>query len=207
MSRREQEREFKKKLIADAAFQLFTANSYETVTMDDIARASEFGKGTLYQYFSGKEEILFHIVYKGIEQLLYTLEQNCLDIKNAEEALRHYIRLQYEFNRNYNNLFLSLLKRQLEDQLNPEWFAAIRQLKQKKSQIVSYILAEGMQKGVFMPADPLILARIIDALVKGWTIEGLENTAAGRQKDEELAAIIDFILYGIAARIEKPLIS
>ena len=95
----------------------------------------------------------------------------------------------------------------MEDQLNPEWFAAIRQLKQKKSQIVSYILAEGMQKGVFMPADPLILARIIDALVKGWTIEGLENTAAGRQKDEELAAIIDFILYGIAARIEKPLIS
>lgn len=207
MSRREQEREFKKKLIADAAFRLFTANSYETVTMDDIARASEFGKGTLYQYFSGKEEILFHIVYKGIEQLLYTLEQNCLDIKNAEEALRHYIRLQYEFNRNYNNLFLSLLKRQLEDQLNPEWFAAIRQLKQKKSQLVSYILAEGMQKGVFMPADPLRLARIIDAFVKGWTIEGLENTAAGVQKDEELAAIIDFILYGIAARTERPLIS
>lgn len=42
----------------DAAIRLFTAHGFEAPTVDDIAAAAEVGKGTFYNYFASKEEIL-----------------------------------------------------------------------------------------------------------------------------------------------------
>lgn len=44
--------------LIDAAGKLFVEKGYEAATMDEIAAAANFAKGTLYHYFSNKAELL-----------------------------------------------------------------------------------------------------------------------------------------------------
>ena len=48
----------KRQKIFDAALAVFAEQGFHTATMDDIAKASHVAKGTLYRYFSSKEELL-----------------------------------------------------------------------------------------------------------------------------------------------------
>ena len=61
-TRKEREREFKRSEILDAAIQIFAKKGFKATTLDEIAEKSEFGKGTIYNYFSSKEEIYKEII-------------------------------------------------------------------------------------------------------------------------------------------------
>lgn len=67
--RREREREERKDSILEAAEQIFFSKGYDTTTMDEIAEKAEYAKGTLYTYFSSKEELYLAIIVKGVKIL------------------------------------------------------------------------------------------------------------------------------------------
>lgn len=62
LSRKERERLFKRMEILNAAVSLFAEKGYQHTTIDLIAEKAEFGKGTIYNYFRGKEEIYWAII-------------------------------------------------------------------------------------------------------------------------------------------------
>ena len=62
MNRKERERLFKKQEILDATIKIFAKKGFKATTLDEIAEKSEFGKGTIYNYFSSKEEIYKEII-------------------------------------------------------------------------------------------------------------------------------------------------
>jgi TetR/AcrR family transcriptional regulator, repressor of fatR-cypB operon len=61
-SRKDREKIFRKNEILEAAVQLFAVKGYNATTLDEIAAAAQFGKGTLYNYFNSKEEIYIAII-------------------------------------------------------------------------------------------------------------------------------------------------
>ena len=81
MNRKERERLFKKQEILDAAIKIFAKKGFKATTLDEIAEKSEFGKGTIYNYFSNKEEI-----YKETITYISDLHRNIIyeAEKNAE---------------------------------------------------------------------------------------------------------------------------
>lgn len=64
--RKEREKEQRRNDILGAAEKLFFARGYDNVTMDDIAKAVELNKATIYLYFKDKESLYFTIVLRGI---------------------------------------------------------------------------------------------------------------------------------------------
>lgn len=52
--------------LIDAASKLFIEKGYDAATMDEIASAANFAKGTLYHYFSTKAELL-QVLREGFE--------------------------------------------------------------------------------------------------------------------------------------------
>ena len=72
LSRKEQERETRKKLILEGALKVFKDLGLERATMDEIARVAGFGKATLYYYYSSKEEIFNTILLEGWKSLWLT---------------------------------------------------------------------------------------------------------------------------------------
>ncbi len=60
-SRKDKEKKFKRDYIIEQALILFLENGFENTTMSEIAKKSDFAKGTLYLYFSSKDEIIIEI--------------------------------------------------------------------------------------------------------------------------------------------------
>jgi AcrR family transcriptional regulator len=58
----EEIRNASKQAIADAALTLFIHEGYLNVTIDQIAKKAGVSKGLMYNYFSGKEELLSFII-------------------------------------------------------------------------------------------------------------------------------------------------
>ena len=52
------DKEEKRLLIAHAAFSVFGDKGFDRTRMDDVATAAGVGKGTLYEYFNNKEDLL-----------------------------------------------------------------------------------------------------------------------------------------------------
>lgn len=65
--RREKEKDNRRMLILESARSLFFAKGFKDVTVDEIAKLSELGKGSIYLYFSSKEEIYAQILLHHIE--------------------------------------------------------------------------------------------------------------------------------------------
>lgn len=59
--------------IRDAAIGLFLQKGYEGVSVDEIARASEVSKPTIYAHFEGKEDLFVSLLEDACERLLAPL--------------------------------------------------------------------------------------------------------------------------------------
>jgi AcrR family transcriptional regulator len=57
-SRRERKKIAARSRILSAAIDLFSRRGLDAVTMDEIAAAADVGKGTIYNYFAAKEDIV-----------------------------------------------------------------------------------------------------------------------------------------------------
>jgi AcrR family transcriptional regulator len=67
LERRGKEKDSRKKLILKSARTLFFEKGFNNVTVDEIAKISELGKGSIYLCFNSKEEIYAQILLNDIE--------------------------------------------------------------------------------------------------------------------------------------------
>lgn len=70
-SRKERERQQRELLFLDTARTLLVENGYLGLKMDDIAAATEYSKGTLYQHFVSKEDMVMGL---AVETLVKKVE-------------------------------------------------------------------------------------------------------------------------------------
>lgn len=69
-----EERKMRQDRILIGALNVFKSKGLEGATMDEIANASGFGKGTLYYYFKSKEEVFSAILVEGWHNIWESLE-------------------------------------------------------------------------------------------------------------------------------------
>jgi TetR/AcrR family transcriptional regulator len=65
--RRTREKQYRIQNILNAAEKVFFSKGYESATMNEIAREAELGKGTIYLYFKGKDDVHRAIVERGMD--------------------------------------------------------------------------------------------------------------------------------------------
>jgi AcrR family transcriptional regulator len=58
----------KRPQILAAAQEIFAEQGFEAARMDDVARRARVSKGTLYNYFDSKEDLLIHAVIAAMEE-------------------------------------------------------------------------------------------------------------------------------------------
>ncbi len=63
--RKEREREQRREAILDAAQKIFFEKGLVATTMDEIAEAAELSKGTLYLYYTSKEDLYLAVHLRG----------------------------------------------------------------------------------------------------------------------------------------------
>jgi AcrR family transcriptional regulator len=74
ISLREKQRQEREELILQAAEEVFEEKGYYETSMDEIAARVGIAKGTIYTHFPGKEELVFAIFKRNIEQLFREID-------------------------------------------------------------------------------------------------------------------------------------
>lgn len=191
---------FKKSLIVETAQILFSQNSYETVTVDDIARTAGFGKSTVYSFFASKEDILDTVIKTGFEQLSEEFHEISEADMDTIEALNLLIPLQYEFFLKYNSLIFTYFQKCKTGTIKMECLDDIRQLVAQKSAHLSHLMQRGIREGVFLSSDPDYLSWFVTSLIKGICMPSLLRKTEIGDKQKDIMMLRKVILEGILIR-------
>ena len=98
--RREEEKERRRLEIIEAAEQLYAEKGWDAVTMDQFARTARLSRALLYVYFKDKEDLLFAITGRALEELRHrfekVVEKHALGIDQVTAIGRAYSLFQQE---------------------------------------------------------------------------------------------------------------
>ncbi|WP_437816832.1 TetR/AcrR family transcriptional regulator [Sorangium sp. So ce1078] len=73
-ARKEEQKEERRRIIIDAAWQLFQETPYLEVTMAQVAERTRLAKGTLYLYFTTKEELFLAVVDQELAKWFHEVD-------------------------------------------------------------------------------------------------------------------------------------
>jgi len=205
--RRKREKELRERLILDSARELFFNNDYENVTMNDIARAAELGKGTLYSYFESKESIYGALLMEGLEMLKRAIEKAAGSGGDALTRLLALYAAYQEFYRKHPAYFRIIFFMAHKDisalvsRRMPEGVETGREIRE----VVAKVVEQGVEEGTFTPCDSMLTADVLWSSAMG-VIMMIEMQKRNDIKlldndDEEMfARIAQILIIGLTAR-------
>jgi len=98
--RREEEKERRRLEIIEAAEALYAEKGWDAVTMDQVARHARLSRALLYVYFKDKEDLLFAVTSRALDELRQRFENaaqaHALGIDQVTAIGRAYALLQQE---------------------------------------------------------------------------------------------------------------
>lgn len=97
MGRREEKNERTKSAIIENALELFKQRGFESVTVEEITSAAGIAKGTFYNYFQAKSEIIVEEFWKIDRYYSHYADRNLRRYAGADERLRAFTRAQMRY--------------------------------------------------------------------------------------------------------------
>ncbi len=151
--------------ILDAAKRVFHRKGYSAATVDDIARSAELSPAALYLYFKNKDDIYVSL---NLQLLNYLFERLSALEKdkglNADKKVEALKKLFYDVFCFDHLILVNLFHLQASDGLQnlpPERADRLNEIASSCLRILSSILEEGMNQGLFNRHHPTALADII----------------------------------------------
>ena len=165
--KREIKREKKREKILEAAAELFSNKHYHEVMMDDVARLISVAKGTVYNYFTSKEELYFAIMSTRMESLLSLLKTKIESEKSSIDSLRAFVVHLYMFMMKHQKFFLIYQRETLNKQNS--FCEDLLSLEKQMKLMIMQIVSRGEAEGVFRKVEEefaisLILGSIYGAV-------------------------------------------
>jgi uroporphyrinogen-III synthase len=201
VSNKENKKSLKRKKIIESAFQLFSRKSYHEEMMEDVAKLSSIAKGTVYTYFSSKEELYFSIMKLRMEKLTISLKENIKNEISSISSLHSFIVHLYMFMMKYQNFFLMYRKETLKTE--HELCSELIEIEKDFRNILFEIIKSGKNEGLFRNINEDFAVELILGSIYGAVHRGIENDFPETQLKIEREIIFDFILNGLTKELNK----
>ena len=82
--------EDKRRAILDAALRVFAQRGFASARISDIAAAAGIGKGTIYLYYSSKEDLLMGVLESCVDEILTMIDELVVSHVSPVEGLRRF---------------------------------------------------------------------------------------------------------------------
>jgi uroporphyrinogen III methyltransferase/synthase len=194
-TKKENNKQLKRTKIIEAASILFSRKSYHEVMMEEVAKLASIAKGTVYNYYSSKEELYFSIMKGRMEKLNISLKENISGQKSSVDSLHSFILHLYMFMMKHQNFFLMYRKESLsaEHTLCSELIKLENDLKT----ILRRIIKSGKIEGIFRDINEEFCVDLVLGSIYGVVHRGIEKNLNEDQKIYDRENIYDFILHGL----------
>jgi AcrR family transcriptional regulator len=185
--------------ILDAALSLFATDAWEEVTVAQIARQAEVGKGTIYKHFVSKHEIYAHLAMdfqRQIIQQLAAIDDNLPVLERFAQQMRVAWQMHLS-SEQLHRVFLYCSRSGFRTALPADTLQALIDAEQQVAQLTEQLVVEGVQQGLF-PDRPLPLL-LFGAKAAFWG--AIQLVWSGYLGDidhqQHLKALTNFIVAGL----------
>lgn len=200
-SRKERERRQHEEEILQAARELFARKGYYNTTLEEIAHHAQFGKGTIYNYFSSKEDLFYGILNGILDKAIEVAESSIALPGSTREKLTAYAKAILSYSE-ANAEFFHMIVREVV-QLNfleqSPRMAEIRNRLHKTWEVLAVPLEEDIKAGRVKALDAVHLAAMFDNLLRMHAMQPFRELFwQGSMNVDTLAqSLVDFFFEGI----------
>lgn len=106
--------------ILQTAFRLFVNNSYEGMTIDEIADEADVSKGAVFHYFDSKFELANKSIFNFMEKNWIPIYEDILKTDKPDEMLKNCIEYSFDFfydNPKFMRFFMELYERSKNEKM------------------------------------------------------------------------------------------
>jgi AcrR family transcriptional regulator len=133
-----------RKRLKKAALDVFSEKSVDAATVEEITEKADVGKGTLYQHFEDKEEVVITLVDEAVEHLIERIRSYESPPETLEDMLEHLLNAHYDFSVNAKEEFMLLFQGKLLLKLQSETLDELeepylRYLEEIENQVSAYL--------------------------------------------------------------------
>ena len=161
---RKRARDQKRLAVLRMAVKMFLEQGYNRTSLDDVATRLNITKPALYNYFSGKEDILYECYSLGSEMYEARIDaiekQEGNGLRKLRELIRAYVGV---ITQDFSMCVVRLDDRELGDQQRAE----VRAAKRRFDAAFRKQIARGIEDGSIVPCDPKVTTFIITGALNG----------------------------------------
>ena len=187
--------------ILNATDKLLARFGYAKMTIDDLAREVGIGKGTVYLYFSSKEEIALSHVDRIVERMKERLREIAAEDAAPDERLREMLltRVLFRFDsvQHYTQSLNDLLAA-----LRPRFLARRKRYFEEEAEIFAEVLREGRKIKTFGIENEIETAKSLLLATNSLLPYSLSAKELGERSEieERTKRLADLLLNGLLRR-------
>jgi AcrR family transcriptional regulator len=189
--------------ILDAALEVFAESGLAGARVEDIAARAGISKGTVYLYFTGKEDLFREAIRDRVARTVEGLAA-AGSAKLAPERLRGFIHAYWmHLRRPHFASMYRLIMAELHNFPELTRFYA-DEVSGKVSRVLAALIEQGVESGHFRDVEPLAASRMIVSLLVQhavWASRRELFTHVGDRSDAALVAEIEeFVWHALGGR-------
>lgn len=192
----------KRQHILEAAYEVFSRKGYHRATVDEIIAMADTGKGTVYNYFSNKEQLFYTLVRERSQPFEIALQQLAESVQPPLVKIEMVVRLSLKFYSENSDLWRVLMHEirgfgsEGHSNLTPENREKYREGFRRVIGSLEAILREGIDKGLLRQIDVTksayaLFSVTVMMVYQQFVSDDVESTAR---------SITDMFMHGAALR-------
>jgi len=201
LPRRKRESLRKRGEILNVALKLFSDKGYHNVSMHEIAKGAEFGIGTLYKFFSNKEELYKALIMSVAEKWRHTLLQVLEQEQDSLGAVKKYIAVRRKLFA--DNLAVMRLyyaeTRGASFNIRAGLDQDLVKYHDEGIGILASVFERGVNENVFRPLDPYHMALALDGIINAFLFGKMADPSRF-SKGFNLSTATDIFFNGVLSK-------
>jgi len=180
----------KRQQLLDAAMQVFAEKGFHNAKIEEIAQLAQIGKGTVYEYFSSKNQLFQETLKDGIATFDIMLEDELAQEKTTKGKLKVLICKSIELGRNYQPLAkMAFMEAHVIEDSFREWMISFYQ---KRVLLIEAIIQEGAQRGEIRAINTKLFADLLYSSLGALHSPFMEYDLHLEDTEEFVEQIMDF---------------
>ncbi len=192
----------KKQIILDVATRVFSRYGYNKTSLDEVASEAGIAKGTVYYYFSNKEELFMNVVEIQVKEFVDSIRNKVREVEGFENKLRTLVQEPIRHVCEKMPLWIEGLK-SIPFSGQDRFLSFRRENREATITLMAEIMEVGKKEGVI---DPNLHTEDTVRVITDWIlmansnvmITDFEKLLAQVERDHE--AIMHVVLYGVFKR-------
>ncbi|MBC8374982.1 MAG: TetR/AcrR family transcriptional regulator [FCB group bacterium] len=193
LSRKERDKLRNKEAILKAAVHLFAQKGFAETKLEDVAALAEFGKGTLYNYFKNKDDLLLSAFDYAVGNVLDFLYDQLSSVSDPLQRIRLIANSQFNYYRS-NTDFMNVIMTNHQILMNHACSKQVFDRFQDLKKLVVIEMQAAIDAGQLRPGNAQHYASYLSGMIHGQ----VRSLNTGDMQMDEMYAdeIIDIFLNG-----------